>query len=102
MSLRADSPEARPPLYCLSISRGYAIRSMRLGRAGIGAIAALALLSFAWTASITLYVAFHDDLMGAILARQGEMKAAYEDRLAEARAGSMKRGAGRWPRRNPS
>jgi murein DD-endopeptidase MepM/ murein hydrolase activator NlpD len=86
MSLRADSPEARPPLCCLSISRGDAIRSVRLGRAGIGAIAALALLSFAWTASITLYVAFHDDVIGAILARQVEMKAAYEDRLAEARA----------------
>ena len=54
--------------------------------AGLWAIAALALLSFAWTASVTLYVAFHDDLIGAILARQVEMKAAYEDRLAEARA----------------
>jgi murein DD-endopeptidase MepM/ murein hydrolase activator NlpD len=88
MSLRADTPEARPPgpLYCLSLSRGDATRSVRLGRAGIGAIAALTLLSFAWTATITLYVAFHDDLMGAILARQVEMKAAYEDRLAEARA----------------
>jgi murein DD-endopeptidase MepM/ murein hydrolase activator NlpD len=88
MSLRADTPEARPPgsLYCLSISRGDATRSVRLGRAGVGAIAALALLSFAWTASITLYVAFHDDVIGAILARQVEMKATYEDRLAEARA----------------
>ena len=88
MSLRADYPEARPPgsLYCLSLSRGDAIRSVRLGRVGIGAIAALTLLSFAWTATVTLYVAFHDDLMGATLARQAEMKAAYEDRLAEARA----------------
>jgi murein DD-endopeptidase MepM/ murein hydrolase activator NlpD len=88
MSLRADIPEARPPgrLYCFSISRGGAIRSVRLGRAGVGAIAALTLLSFAWTASITLYVAFHDDVIGAILARQVEMKAAYEDRLAEVRA----------------
>ena len=72
--------------YCLSFSRGDAVRSVRLGRAGVWAIAALALLSFAWTASITLYVAFHDDVIGAILARQVEMKAAYEDRLAEARA----------------
>jgi murein DD-endopeptidase MepM/ murein hydrolase activator NlpD len=88
MSLRADTPEARPPgsLYCLSLSRGDAVRSVWLGRAGVGAIAALALLFVAWTASITLYVAFHDDLMGAILARQVEMKAAYEDRLAEAHA----------------
>src|SRR6202041_3927686 len=82
------TPETRPwwPLYCLSHSRGVTSRSVRLGRAGIGAIAALALLSFAWTASITLYVAFHDDVMRAILARQAEMKAAYEDRLAEADA----------------
>src|ERR1700722_7433265 len=88
MSLRADFPEAEPPgsHYRLSLSRGDAIRTVRLRRVGVGAIAALALLSFAWTASVTLYVAFHDDLMGAILARQVEMKAAYEDRLAEARA----------------
>src|SRR3984885_3026105 len=88
MSLREVYPEARPPgpHFCLSLSRGDAIRSVRLGRAGVGALAALALISFAWTASVTVYVAFHDDLMGAILARQAEMKAAYEDRLAEARA----------------
>ena len=88
MSLREDYRAAGPPgsHYCLSLSRGDAIRTVRLGRAGVGAIAALALLSFAWTTSVTLYVAFHDDLMGAVLARQVEMKAAYEDRLGEARA----------------
>ncbi len=88
MSLREGYPEAKPPgpHYCLSLSRGDVIRSVRLGRAGVGALAALALLSFAWTASVTVYVAFHDDLMGAILARQVEMRAAYEDRLADARA----------------
>jgi murein DD-endopeptidase MepM/ murein hydrolase activator NlpD len=88
MSLREGYPEARPPgsHYCLSLSRGDVIRSVRLGRASVGALAALALILFAWTASVTVYVAFHDDLMGAILARQAEIKAAYEDRLAEARA----------------
>ncbi|MGB7975157.1 MAG: M23 family metallopeptidase [Roseiarcus sp.] len=88
MWLREGYPEAKPPgsHYCLSLSRGGVIRSVRLGRGGVGALAALALISFAWTASVTVYVAFHDDLMGAILARQAEMKAAYEDRLAEARA----------------
>ena len=55
-------------------------------RAGVWAIAALALLLFAWTGSVTLYLAFHDDVIGAILARQAEMKAGYEDRLADARA----------------
>src|ERR1700733_13109184 len=88
MSSREGYPEARPPgsYYCLSLSRGEVIRSVRLGRVGVGALAALALILFAWTAALTVYVGFHDDLMGAILARQAEMKAAYEDRLAEARA----------------
>ena len=88
MSLREHYPGLGPPEshYCLSLSRGDAVRSVRLGRAGVRTIVALALLSFAWTASVTLYVAFHDDLMGAILARQAQMKAAYEDRLAEAAA----------------
>ena len=88
MSLRGDTPEARPPgsVYCLSLSQGEAVRSVRLGRGGVGAIAALALIFFAWTASITLYVVFHDDVIGAILSRQMEMKAAYEDRLAETQA----------------
>jgi hypothetical protein len=88
MSLREGYPVVRPPgsHYCLSLSRGDAIRSVRLGRAGVGALSALALIVLAWTASVTLYVVFHDDIVGAILARQVEMKAVYEDRLAEARA----------------
>ena len=88
MSLRVGYPGARRPgsHYCLSLSRGGVIRSVRLGRAGVVALAALALLAFVWTASVTVYIAFHDDLMGAILTRQAEMKADYEDRLAEARA----------------
>ena len=93
MSLREGYPGARPPgaHYCLSLSRGDITRSVRLGRAGVGALAALALISFAWTASVTAYVAFHDDLMGAILARQAEMKAAVWPRRA---LSSTKRRAG--------
>src|ERR1700734_219736 len=88
MSSRRGYPGARPPgsHYCLSLSRGGVIHSVRLGRAGVGALAALALIAFAWTASVTVYLAFPDDLLGAILARQVKMKAAYEARLAEARA----------------
>jgi murein DD-endopeptidase MepM/ murein hydrolase activator NlpD len=85
MSLREGDPGPGPH-YCLSLSRGAAVRTIRIGRTAVGAIAALTLLSFAWTASVTLYVAFHDDVMAAVLARQAEMKAAYEDRLAEASA----------------
>jgi murein DD-endopeptidase MepM/ murein hydrolase activator NlpD len=85
MSLREGYPGSGEH-YCLSLSRGDAVHSIRLGRAAVGAIVAIALISFAWTTAITLYLAFHDDVIGAILARQAEMKADYEDRLAEARA----------------
>ena len=85
MSLREGYPQPGSH-YCLSFSRGGAVRTVRLPPAGVWAVAAIALLAFAWTAAVTLYVAFHDDVMGAIIAHQAEMKAAYEDRLAEARA----------------
>ena len=87
MSSREDYPAAalRPP-YGLPLSWGDAVGAGRLSPAGVRLIAALALLSFVWASAVTLYVVFHDDLMGAILARQVEMRAAYEDRLAEARA----------------
>ncbi len=86
MSPREDYPAAalRPP-YGLPLSWGDAVGAGRLSPAGVRLIAALALLSFVWASAVTLYVVFHDDLMGAILARQVEMRAAYEDRLAEAR-----------------
>jgi murein DD-endopeptidase MepM/ murein hydrolase activator NlpD len=85
MSLREGYPQ--PGLhFCLSLSRGDSVRTVRLPPPGVWAIAALALILFAWAGSVTLYLAFHDDVIGAILARQAEMKAAYQDQLAEARA----------------
>jgi murein DD-endopeptidase MepM/ murein hydrolase activator NlpD len=54
--------------------------------AAVWALVALAPLSLAWGAAAAAYLAFHDDLMGAIVVRQAEMQSAYEDRLAEARA----------------
>ena len=88
MTLREARPETKPPglYYSHSFSWSDAVSALRHGRPGVWAIAAFALLSFAWGTSITLYVAFHDDVIGAILERQVAMKAAYEDRLAEARA----------------
>ena len=88
MSLREGYPVARPPgpHYCLSLSRGDVTRSVRLGRAGVGALAALALIAFAWTTSVTVYVAFHDDVMGAILARQAEITRPTRTVWLEARA----------------
>jgi murein DD-endopeptidase MepM/ murein hydrolase activator NlpD len=88
MSLREGHREQALPTshYFLSVSRGEAIRTLMLRPAALWALAALALLSLAWSVAATAYVAFHDDLMGAIVARQAEMETAYEDRLAEARA----------------
>src|SRR5260370_22123095 len=54
--------------------------------AALWALVALAPLSLAWGAAAAVYLAAHDDLVGAILARQAEIQAAYEDQLAEARA----------------
>ena len=85
MSLREEYPHPGWR-YSFSLTGSDGIRWVGLGRTGVWAIAALALLSFTWATSVTLYVAFHDDVIGAILAHQLELKAAYEDRLAEANA----------------
>ena len=85
MSLREGYPG--PGLDCrLSFSRSGAPRTVRLRPAGVWAIAALAAVAFAWAASVTLYIGFHDKVVRAILAHEAEMKADYQDRLAEARA----------------
>jgi murein DD-endopeptidase MepM/ murein hydrolase activator NlpD len=88
MSLREGRRPPGPPTshYFLSVSHGEAMRTFVLRPATLWAIAGLALVSLAWSVAATVYVAFHDDLMRAIVARQAEMEAAYEDRLAEARA----------------
>ena len=88
MSLGEGAPEAGLPTthYFLSLSRGDAIRTVMAPRAVVWAIAAVAALLLAWTAFVTAYLALHDDLMRAALARQAEMATAYESRLAQARA----------------
>ena len=86
MSLRKAEPALPTSHYFLSVSRGDAIRTVRVRPTALWTIVALALISLAWAAAATAYVALHDDLIGAIVARQAQMETAYEDRLAEARA----------------
>ena len=88
MSLRERRPPPGLPnsRYFVSISRGDSIRTLMLRPAAVWALVALAPLSLAWGAAAAAFLAFHDDLMGAIVVRQAEMQSAYEDRLAEARA----------------
>ena len=88
MSLRERDPRPGLPTthYFFSLSRGNSIRTLMLRPAVTWALVALAPLSLTWGAAATAYLAFHDDLMGALVVRQAEMQTAYEDRLAEARA----------------
>jgi murein DD-endopeptidase MepM/ murein hydrolase activator NlpD len=88
MSLQDGCPERGLPTthYFLSLSRGDAIRTVMLRPAGLWAIAAIALLMLGWTCAVSAYLAFHDDLMRAVAARQAEMATAYEHRLAATRA----------------
>jgi murein DD-endopeptidase MepM/ murein hydrolase activator NlpD len=86
MSLREGAPETGLPTthYFLSLSRGDAIRTVMVRRAYLWAFATFAGVLLAWTALVTAYLALHDDLMRAVVARQAEMTQAYESRLADA------------------
>jgi hypothetical protein len=88
MSLRERDPRPGLPTshYFFSLSRGDSIRTFVLRPAALWTLMALAPLSLSWGAAVTAYLAFHDDLIGVIVVRQAQMQAAYEDRLAEARA----------------
>ena len=72
--------------YFLSVARGDSFRTFALRPVALWAALALAPLAMLWGGGATLYIAFHDDLLGAFLERQAQMQNAYEDRLADARA----------------
>ena len=72
--------------YFVSLSRGDAIRTVMLRPAALWAVAALSVVLFVWAAAATACLAFHGDLIGVMVARQAQLKTAYESRLADARA----------------
>jgi murein DD-endopeptidase MepM/ murein hydrolase activator NlpD len=88
MSLRERYPRAQLPTshYFISVARGEEMRTFSTRPwtlwAGAGVIATL----LTWAVGATAYIAFRDDMLGALLTRQAEMQAAYEDRLADARS----------------
>jgi murein DD-endopeptidase MepM/ murein hydrolase activator NlpD len=88
MSLREGNTEPGLPTthYFLSLSRGDAIRIVMLRPAGLWAIAALTALLIVWASAVSAYIALHDDLLSAGVAKQTAMERTYESRLAEARA----------------
>ena len=88
MSLRERYPRAQMPTshYFVSLARGESMRTFSLRPWTLWAAGGVFGALLAWSAGATAYIAFKDDMLGAFLARQSEMQAAYEDRLAEARA----------------
>ncbi len=88
MSIRDAYPRAQLPRshYFVSIARGEGFRTFALRPFVIWAALSLLPLAMLWGAGATAFIAFHDDMIGAVLARQAEMQNAYEDRIAEARA----------------
>jgi murein DD-endopeptidase MepM/ murein hydrolase activator NlpD len=88
MSLREAYPRARLAgrHYYFSMAHGEDLRTYTLRPVVLWSVAALLTLMAVWGIGATLFIAFHDDMLGALVARQAEMQYSYEDRLAEARA----------------
>ena len=88
MPIREKFPKAQLPRshYFFSIGRGDSLRTFALRPLTLWAIIALLPLSLLWGGGATLYLAFHDEMLGIFLTHQIEMRNAYEDRIAEARA----------------
>ncbi len=72
--------------YFFSLARGENMRTFALRPWLFWCILSLGPILAAWSLGASLFIAFHDDMLGAIVAREAEMQYAYEDRLAEARA----------------
>jgi murein DD-endopeptidase MepM/ murein hydrolase activator NlpD len=81
----------RPPKrlrsqYYFSRASGDGVRTFALSPLALWSSIAIVAISLAWGGAATIYLAFHDTMLGALAARQAEMQYAYEGRLAEARA----------------
>jgi len=88
MSVREAYPKPRLPTshYFFSLARGEKMRTFALRPALFWSILALTPILAVWSLGASLFIAFHDEMLGAVVAREAEMQYAYEDRLAEARA----------------
>ena len=88
MSLRNAYPRARLPdsHYFVSVARGDDMRTYALRPLLVWTLIALLPIAILWGAATTSYIAFHDDMIGAYLAHEADMQAAYEDKLAQSRA----------------
>jgi murein DD-endopeptidase MepM/ murein hydrolase activator NlpD len=88
MSVREAYRKPKLPTshYFFSLARGDRMRTFALRPLVVWAILALAPILAAWSIGASLFIAFHDQMLAAVVAREAEMQYAYEDRLADARA----------------
>ena len=85
---REGRSKARLPTshYFVSIARGDDARTLAVRPLWVWGALALIPLALLWGGAATAYVAFHDDILAALIAREAVMQTAYEQRLSEARA----------------
>ncbi len=79
-------PKRLRPQYFLSRAGADGVRTIAFSPAALWSLIAVVAIALVWGGAATLYLAFHDSMLGALATRQAEMQYAYEDRLAEARA----------------
>jgi hypothetical protein len=76
MPVRDAYPKPRLPTshYFFSLARGDRMRTFALRPAGLWAILALAPILAMWSVGATLFIAFHDEMLGAVVAREADMQ----------------------------
>jgi murein DD-endopeptidase MepM/ murein hydrolase activator NlpD len=87
MTLRDGFPKARLTTshVLITIARGERERTIGMSPIVFWLALGVGPLLFLLCVSATLYVIFHDDMVAALMRRQGEMQFAYEDQLASMR-----------------
>ncbi len=79
-----------PSHFFLTVSRGTGMRTFAVRVVLVYLVAGLLPLLALIGAGATAYIAFHDDIVASLMARQGQMQYAYEDRL-DAMRGELQR-----------
>ena len=88
MAVRDAYPRPKLPTshYFFSLARGENMRTFAVRPVLFWCVLSLGPILAAWSLGATLFIIFHDDMLGAIVAREADMQYAYEDRLADAHA----------------
>ncbi|WP_370878214.1 MULTISPECIES: peptidoglycan DD-metalloendopeptidase family protein [Rhodoplanes] len=76
----AAAPKRRPFTF------GYGARQVRIGPVAFWTVVGTLVIMAGWSVVTATYFAFHDDVITRMIARQAEIEAAYEDRIAEMRS----------------